>query len=154
VPDSDAGRPQKPLPQRFCNPLSRYRFLYWKETGRLDGYLVLQTSILPDRRGINIVDWEANRWEVQAQLLRAALECTGFGDLTVWSATTTDEARALLRDVGFSQPARTVGVAAANHRILIRPVSDDMLKREWVVGGRRLLDPAGWDLRMIDSDAH
>ena len=115
---------------------------------------MLQTSILPDRRGINIVDWEANRWEVQAQLLRAALECTGFGDLTVWSATTTDEARALLRDVGFSQPARTVGVAAANHRILIRPVSDDMLKREWVVGGRRLLDLADWDPRMIDSDAH
>lgn len=33
--------------------------------------------------------------------------------------------------------------------VLVRPADDEELRNEWVVGSRRLLDLASWDLRML-----
>ncbi len=35
--------------------------------------------------------------------------------------------------------------------LLVRPVSDELLKTDWALGGIRLLDLGNWDLRMIVS---
>jgi hypothetical protein len=139
---------------RFRNPLSRYRFLFWNDAGRLEGYLILQTSILPDRARTSIVDWEASRESVRADLLRAVIVRSGFEDLRVWTASLPGDARALLRDAGFRRTEAKAGVAAAQRRILVRPVRDDMREEDWVIAGRRLLEIGDWDLRMIDSDAY
>ncbi len=134
---------------RFRNPASRYRFLLWKERARLEGYLVLQSSVLSDSRQINVVDWQASSGEVRAELLRAAVRSCRFEDLTIWSATLSEDARALLRDAGF----RRIVEVSVPRRILVRSVQDELPGEQWVVGGRRLLDLADWDLRMVDSDA-
>ena len=139
---------------RFGNPRSTYRFLYWG-LGRLEGYLVLRRPVdaARARRGsITIVDWEAATTAVRAGLLQAATEWGNFHRLTVWSATLPGDVKEVLRDYGFT-PVETRGVMAASRpTMLVRPLRKELLQGEWSWGGRRLLDLANWDLRMIYSD--
>jgi GNAT superfamily N-acetyltransferase len=136
---------------RFGNPTSRYRFLFRNDAGRLDGYLVLQTSILSTKLAVNIVEWEATLPTVRAELLRAAVERGRFRDLRIWSTSLPETSRALLRDLGFRRVGEAPGVA--ERRLMIRPVRDEMLERDWVLAGRRISDIADWNLQMSDSDA-
>lgn len=151
-------RDQQYFAWRFQNPLAVYRFLLW-EDARLEGYLVLRTSVVnPDRVGVSIVDWEASNAQVRAELLEAAVEWGNFADLTIWSSTLPVEAKTLLQNSGF-QPLdepQSIGRAyregASRPTVLIRPVRDEMVKTDWVLAGRGLLDLGNWDLRMIYSD--
>ncbi|MGH7962490.1 MAG: GNAT family N-acetyltransferase [Candidatus Binatia bacterium] len=138
---------------RFQNPLSSYRFLFWEGT-QVEGYLVLQEKRYKDKGQVNIVDWEATNPQVRADLLRAAVRWGNFAALTVWSATLSDEVKALLQDTGFNLVAEGRGITRDRRTLLMRPVRDDMLEADWVLTNLQLLDLANWDLRMIYSDSY
>ena len=146
-------RNQQYFAWRFQNPLSLYRFLFW-EDARLEGYLILQTSVYTDRVRVSIVDWEANNMQVRADLLQAAIQRGNFVDLRTWSATLPPEAKTLLQNSGFNSLDETGSITGSYSTVLVRPVHDEMLKADWVFAGRRLLDLANWKLRMIYSDAY
>ena len=136
---------------RFRNPLREYRFLYHSRDDRLDGYMVLQRHrggrTEPVR--VNVVDWEATDARVRRTLLDAAL--TGeFAELVIWAATLDAETRELLRERGFT-PIDEADAIRGVPGLMVRSVRDDVLPGDWTIGGRRLLDLANWDLRMIYS---
>lgn len=140
---------------RFQNPLSQFRFLFWDDA-RLEGYLVLQAPVYAydgKARG-NVVDWEATDVQVWADLLQAAIDWGQFDKLTIWSATLSDKAKALLQTMGFNFVNKTRRIARDIDlpTILTRPVRQEMLKTDWVVADCHLLDLTNWDLRMIFSD--
>lgn len=138
---------------RFNNPLAAYRFLFW-EDGGLEGYLVLQRKLYKDRVRVNVVDWEATSPQVWADLLRAAIRLGGFDTLTIWSATLSDEAKVLLQGLGFAYFAEKESLSRSSSSVLVRPTRDEMLKADWVIADRRVLDLASWDLRMTYSDSY
>jgi GNAT superfamily N-acetyltransferase len=146
-------RDQQYFAWRYQNPLSKYRFLYW-EASRLRGYLVLRASIHAYNADIEIVDWEAADEQVRADLLHAAIEWGAFDNITIWSSTLPVEAKTLLESKGFRLLQQTDGFGQSFPTILVRPVRDELLKKDWVSGGLRLLDSHNWDLRMIYSDGH
>jgi len=133
---------------RFRNPLRNYRFFYWDE-GRLEGYLVLQTGRPPLGR-VHVVDWEARDEKVRAGLLDAVFECGRYPELVAWSAAVPMAARSLLAQRGF-EPVDRDKTARGIPCVLVRPIRDAGPPDQWTVAGRRLLDPADWDLRMIYS---
>jgi GNAT superfamily N-acetyltransferase len=137
------------LAWRFRNPLREYRFLYTGDD-RLDGYLVLQCQRgAHGRARVNVVDWEATDASIRDTLLDAAL--TGaFAELVTWTASLDADTRDLLRRRGFT-PIDEADAARGVPGVLIRPVRDDALRTDWTIGGRRLLDLANWDLRMLYS---
>jgi hypothetical protein len=144
---------------RFKNPLSRYRFLYWKDP-MLKGYLVLQAWGNPRRRAaVNIVDWEAATPRARKELLDAALRWGEFETVRIWCATLPDEAKTLLAGAGFepweTREGHGRGLYASAHRggVLVRRLHDETLKSsDWTLGNRKVLDMSHWDLRMIYSD--
>lgn len=136
---------------RFQNPLRVYRFLFWEEAN-LEGYLVLQKSIstLSDRERVSIADWEATNPQIGEELLRTAIQLGNFTDLGIWSATLPEGTRTLLQDTGFKPLLdETGGKDRYRSYVLVRPVRDEMLKTDWVLANRRLMDLANWDLRML-----
>jgi GNAT superfamily N-acetyltransferase len=141
---------------RYRNPLSRYRFLFWADT-RLEGYLVLQTPVLRAGRTVTIVDWEAVHAGAHAGLLGAALDWGRFEEVAIWTAALSAEAKAILREAGFRTvvPPVTLGRAhrrRASRQVILLTTRPNGPVADWAVGGRRLLDPANWDVRAIDSD--
>jgi acyl carrier protein len=137
---------------RFENPLSRYRFLYWHED-RLEGYLVLQAPARARDARVYLVDWEARSPRVRAALLEAALRWGRFPDLRTWGATLDLGARRLLREHGFRPPIHAAGRPQPHaSTVLVRALGSNGAGA-WTLGGRRLLDLASWDLRMLYSDA-
>jgi GNAT superfamily N-acetyltransferase len=136
---------------RFQNPLSRYRFLFWEED-RLEGYLVLQeytSEYSPDV--LNIVDWEASNAAILSGLLQAAVSVFAKARrLIIWSATLPPPTIALLQMNGFHS-VRHPKAAPSPPAILVRPIHRGQLDGEWMLAGRRLLDLASWDLRMLYS---
>ncbi len=136
---------------RFQNPLHAYRFLFWEETN-LEGYLVLQKSIstLSNRERVRIADWEATSPQIGEELLRTAIQLGNFNDCGIWSATLPAGTRTLLQDTGFNPLLNEAeGMDRYRSSVLVRPVRDEMLKTEWTLVNRRLLDLANWDLRML-----
>lgn len=135
---------------RFRNPLREYRFLYAGDD-RLDGYMILQC-----RRGghgsslrVSVVDWEGTDAPIRQALLDAAL--TGaFAELVTWAASLDADTRDLLHRRAFTSIDQA-DTARGVPGILIRPVRDDALRTDWTIGGRRLLDLANWDVRMLYS---
>jgi GNAT superfamily N-acetyltransferase len=140
------------LSWRFKNPLHRYLFVYWKET-ELEGYLVLQEYIsdMMEKVGFNIVDWEGTSLHVRTGLLRKAVELCSSTLLNIWSTTLCGETRTLLKDSGFRPGKEIPGVGTPQPCLLVRPVQDDMLQEDWLLGRHRLLDMSSWDIRMIYS---
>jgi hypothetical protein len=100
------------------------------------------------------VDWEATNAQVRADLLQAAIHWGNFPELTIWSATLPDEAKTLLNNTGFEQRGGEGNLARYLPTVLVRPIRDEMLKDDWVLADRRLLDVDNWDLRMIYSDGN
>ncbi|MGH7799581.1 MAG: GNAT family N-acetyltransferase [Thermodesulfobacteriota bacterium] len=144
-------RDQEYFAWRFNNPLSLYRFLFWEDT-MVEGYLVLQTGLYEDKVKVNIVDCEAANPRIRVELLKAAIHLGNFDVLTIWSATLSDEAKILLQDTGFNYSDKTESIARYRPTILVRPVRDEMLRTDWVLVNRQLLDLTNWDLRMIYSE--
>lgn len=133
---------------RFRNPLFRYCFLFWADA-RIEGYLILRAPVhwvAP----VAIVDWEATNQQIQAELLHAAIAWGRFSKLTAWMASVPDERAAILRDLGFRDEKRS-GVDRYHPCVLVRRVWEEPAAREWTPGGRALLDPANWDMRMLYS---
>ena len=146
-------RDQQYFAWRFQNPRAVYRFLFW-EDARLEGYLVLRRWVYTDRVAVNIVDWEATNAQVRADLLQAAIRWGNFAHLTIWSATLPDEAKTLLQITDFKELEGKGNMTRFHPTVLVRPIRDEMLKGDWVLADRRLLDLANWDLRMIYSDGY
>ncbi len=71
-----------------------------------------------------------------------------------WSATLGERTARLLQTAGFRRVNETQGVRRYRPGVLVRAVRDEMQEADWVVAGRRLLDMANWDLRMIYSDGY
>jgi len=137
---------------RFQNPIHKYWFLFWEEPD-LEGYLVLQ-EYLPesmDRTVTNIVDWEASDDRVRAGLLQAALRLGHFPDLRIWSATLPDKTKALLETSGFRPGGGGSGIADQQKCILVKPLREGAPEKDCVLAGRRLLEIADWDVRMMYS---
>jgi hypothetical protein len=136
---------------RFANPLCEYRFLFWDDV-QLEGYLVLQTPAwpAPTRRSCRIMDWEASHEEVRAALLQAAIVWGQFPELVSWSATLPEGARRALDENRFAPvDGPPQSLPRVQPSVLVRPTRDEWLRDEWVVGTRRLLDLASWDLRRL-----
>jgi acetyltransferase (GNAT) family protein len=141
------------LAWRFANPMHDYRFLYATRGGKLAGYLALRAramSIQPTAR-VCIADLAARDAATRAALLGAAVDAGRFAELVAWSATLDPGDRALLAARGFAplEPERS---ARGWPCVLVRATRDRPAS-EWTLGGRPLLDPASWDLRMLDSMA-
>lgn len=136
---------------RFGNPLNVYRFLFW-EDARLEGYMVLQKRRHTRGGETRILDWEATHPQVHEDLLYAAIDRCHSTVLSTWSATLGERTARLLQAAGFRRVNETQGVRHYRPGLLVRAVRDEMQEADWVVAGRRLLDMANWDLRMIYSD--
>jgi len=146
-------RDREYLSWRFLNPQHRYLFLYWEEKG-LEGYLVLQEYVSEFRppAQVNIVDWEGTSREVRAGLLHEALGLCPFPDLNIWTAPLSEESKSLVEDAGFRpvhDPA--AGTKDIPPSLLVRSLEAGVPATEWALDGRRMLDMANWDVRMIYS---
>jgi GNAT superfamily N-acetyltransferase len=139
------------LAWRFANPLHEYRFLLAGEDV-LEGYLVLQAYRLVGRGRVNVVDWEAASPAVRRALLGAAIDWGRFAELSTWTMSLPEEAGAILRESGFLPVTRDrrlpQGLA-----VLVRSVTPSPSEPGPALGGRRLLDAANWDMRMLYSMA-
>lgn len=146
-------RSREYLAWRFANPMHDYRFLYVTRGGRLDGYLVLRAramSLAPTAR-VCIADLAGRDARVRAELLGAATAAGRFAELVAWAATLAPDERTLLCERGFAplEPERRLRGWPC---VLVRATRDTPV-REWALAARPLLDPATWDLRMLDSMA-
>lgn len=147
-------RDQQFFSWRFQNPISQYRFLYWKNK-KLEGYLVLQTSVYTDNVcRVSIVDFEATSERVYKHLLLATLQLGKFGFITIWTSTLKEEINSLLKSLGFKILKKKMGVADARPTVLVGATNSGMLNEEWVLFNLRLLDLKNWDIRMIFSDTY
>ena len=146
-------RSREYLAWRFANPMHDYRFLYAEEDGRLAGCLVLRARVLslvptPQVAVAELVGRDAR---VRGALLATAIDAGRFAELVAWGARLGAEERALLRERGFA-PLDPTRSARGHPCALVRPTRAEA-GGEWQIGGRALLDPASWDLRMLDSMA-
>jgi hypothetical protein len=137
---------------RFQNPFSQYGFLYC-DRAELEGYLALQERPMdPEDPALNIVDWEASSPEVFERLLRSASHVAGPNrQLFIWSATLSPLYSALLAKNGFRAIDTEPGPGRQLPAMLVRSLKEDRPASEWTFAGRRLLDLADWNLRMLDS---
>jgi len=146
-------RDQEYFAWRFKNPLCAYRFLFWQDT-RFQGYLVLQTPARRSTNAIHIIDWEAACFQARADLLRAAVEWAGTEPLSIWSVSLSRDTLGLLNDAGFRPEVHSSARGGFRPALLVRSLAKATPDLDWVLLGRRLLDPASWDLRMIYSDRY
>lgn len=147
-------RDQQYFEWRFQNPLSHYRFLYWRDK-KLEGYLILQTSAYTDNIGwVSILDLEASSEHVCKDLIIATLRSCEFCYIRIWTSTLPEDTKAILKDCGFKILKEKIGVAEARPSILVRPTRDEMLNEEWIILNLELLDLNNWDIRMIFSDTY
>jgi hypothetical protein len=141
------------LAWRFANPMHDYRFLTAGQDGRLTGCLVLRSRVMGQAPTpqVCVAELIGRDAQVRGALLAAALDAGRFAELVVWDARLGAEERALLRERGFAplDPAR----GARGHPCALVRSTRALPASEWRIGGRALLDPATWDLRMLDSMA-
>jgi hypothetical protein len=144
-------RDREYLTWRFQNPLSDHRFLYWEE-GRLEGYLVLnrRPSDLGAWDRVYIADLEASSMRIRSELLTSAIALGRFPELVTWTATLSEDQQRLLVSQGF-EPVDPEDTARGCPCILMRPLRGSPPDTEWALGGRRLLDIASWDIRVLYS---
>jgi GNAT superfamily N-acetyltransferase len=142
-------RDERYLAWRFQNPLHEYRFLFGDGDG-LEGYLVLQAYRMDRSRGVNIVDWEGTTSRIRADLLQAVIDWGGFENLSIWTATLSDEVLGLLSAAAFVPAA---GPGSRSPNVLVASTHRAPLSSDAALGGRRLLDLAEWDMRMLYSMA-
>jgi hypothetical protein len=123
---------------RYQNPLSHYRFLFWKRN-RLEGYLVVEqpTSAYANSRRISIVDWEGTSKEVCSGLLDVIISDPYLEELFIWAGTLSATQRDLLAENGFKPTLEPGRMGRHRPCVLVRCVRDEDLKKEWTVAGKR-----------------
>ncbi len=142
-------RDEEYLTWRYRNPLYEYRFLF---TGadRLEAYLVLRADRQDPARGVNVVDWEGATAALCEELLRAAVDWGSFPELTIWTATVPVDTLAAVSRAGFLSVDARARTRFSN-TILVCDVSGSRVAPDMMLGGKRLLDSASWDMRMVYS---
>jgi GNAT superfamily N-acetyltransferase len=126
---------------RLSCPLADHRYLLACGPDGLDGYLILERRLGPSGDGaVTIADWEAPDPAVRENLLRAALHWGRFGEITTWSATLSDETRAILARAGFRSVTEGGELARYRSCVLARG-AESVLPREL----------SRWDLRPLWS---
>jgi GNAT superfamily N-acetyltransferase len=138
---------------RFQNPCSTHRFFFLGDS-RLDGYLVLQKTLVPDPtiRGINILDWEGRSTAARAALLDAVVRWCPDAMLRVWACSVSAEDRTLLLARGFKPEPQPVRADSRIREFIVLPTSGVRSATAWLHGGVNLLDADNWELRMAYSD--
>jgi hypothetical protein len=138
---------------RYRDPFSDYRFLFWQRR-RLEGYLVLRSSVNIISNVVNIVDWEAADVQIRHELLRLAIKWGNFYRLNIMSRTLEDSLLRILKNLGFQVSKEASTVKDYDPSLLIRPINDKLLKSDWLIANKNILDFNNWDLRMIYSDGY
>jgi hypothetical protein len=138
---------------RFRSPLSRYRFFYWQKT-TLEGFLVLQRSILPTAGLAHLIDWAATAPEVLTELLQAAVQDVRLGSLELWSATLPEAMVATLYEQRFTPTERPIPDTGFRPSLLVLCLNAAMFNGEWRLAGRSVTDVENWELRMVCGDQY
>jgi hypothetical protein len=135
---------------RLRNPLRSYRYLYYTDGGRLDGYLILRAPRPGglDRGGIRLADLEALTPAGRDRLLTVAIETAKQVGCHAWGATLPAAALDRLERLG-------TGPVAASARAHGCPcvLQKTLDGGSGQLGGRRFATLSDWDLRMIDTMA-
>ena len=139
------------LEWKLANPLHDYRVLLAGDGG-LDGYLVLQAYRVTASARVNVVDWEGTSPSVRRALLEAAIEWGRFGTLGTWTMSLSRDAQALLAELGFG-PVPRHPLLPQGTALLVRGVTAAPPETAFMLGDRRVLDAASWDMRMLYSMA-
>ena len=136
---------------RFNDPRSTYRFLFPEAgDGELDCFIVLQQ---PRRGGqVAVVDWQFSDQRSWLDMLGAVLESGGVSGLSIWSATLPPSLRQGLEELGFRAGPEIDTRAHPARGLLVTATRPGVSPAEWLLGGRPLVQPEHWDLRMIFSD--
>ena len=135
----------------FRNPRLEFRYLFWESEGRLEGYLVLQRSLLSrgEPASVWVSDWEGTSDAILTDLLDTAVRHGRFGQLATWTATYPESVKATLTRFGFV-PIDLERRARGQPAALIRPVREADLDREWTLEGRPVMGLDNWRLRLLN----
>jgi hypothetical protein len=136
---------------RFDNPLSRYRFLYHGD-GDLDGFVVVRTGRYKLTDRVTIIDAEAVSPTILNELLDATVRAFGAWNLSIWAVSLEPAIRAHLQSAGFMLKQPKDPQARHSRALLVKATDPSLPPDQWVLGSRRVLDPANWDLRQLWSD--
>ena len=137
---------------RCTNPFACNRFVY-VESGRLEGYLIVQARSHRPRDYSAIVDVEASDPAVLEDLLDAATKHLAIDRLVIWCATFDASMRSVLERRGFHPLPRPASIAEPRAALLARrlPAADAL---EAALGARRVERLTDWDIRMAYPDAY
>ncbi|MBI3797872.1 MAG: hypothetical protein HY268_13005 [Deltaproteobacteria bacterium] len=138
---------------RFRSPLSRYQFFYWQKT-TLEGFLVLQQSLLPTAGPTHLIDWAATTPEVLTELLQVAIHAVGLGSLELWAATLPEAMVATLHKQGFTPAESPLPNTTYRPSLLGQCMNATMFNGEWRLAERRVTEVENWELRMICGDQY
>ena len=135
----------------FRNPGLEFRYLFWESEGQLEGYLVLQRSLLSrgEPASVWVSDWEGTSDAIRADLLDAAVRHGCFSQFATWTATYPESVKATLTRFGFV-PIDLERRARGQPAALIRPVRDADPDREWTLEGRQVMGLDNWRFRLLD----
>lgn len=132
----------------FRHPRRRFRFLFHRGQGDIDGYLVLAVSLHHDSP-VKIVDCEGSP-EVVTALLSAAVQDCGLQRVVAWRPTIAQASAADLNRLGFVElPVKSV--AEPYTTVLMMPNARPATA-PWTLAGRDVVDPRHWDLRQAFGD--
>jgi hypothetical protein len=87
---------------------------------------------------------------IRSELLSSAMALGRFPELVTWTATLSEDQQRLLVNQGF-EPVDPEDTSRGCPCILMRPLRGSPPDTEWALGGRRLLDIASWDIRVLYS---
>ena len=134
---------------RFANPTREYRFLRYELEGLTEGYMAIAhyRSHHPPTIPFHISDWQGTSPEVCARLLETALDWGDFQALGAWTASLSEDSKALLVHSGF-EPIQSETLARGQPCVLLKKLGPP---GDWSVGGVPAVDPARWDIQLIDS---
>lgn len=135
---------------RFHDPRFVYRFLFIANGADLEGFVVLHQP--PGGGFVSIVDWCAENTASRTRLLQALLR-SGIDRIQIWASTLPRDFLEELHASGFRDGGHEDSARRLLAGMLIGATSDAPAE-SWRLGGRPLLDPAEWDLRMLYSDAY
>jgi hypothetical protein len=135
---------------RYKNPRSKYRFLYWGNVDKIDGYIVLRSRINERDGNVMIVDWETENLDIFKNLLNASIKLGQFRYLSTWSESLSHEKKKMLKERGFSISTYVGEEDRDNFPpiILVNKIADN----NWKINNCNILDVSNWDLRPIYAD--
>jgi hypothetical protein len=137
---------------RYRNPKAVYQFLFWKQHGVLEGYMVLQVGGLLKQGPLCIVDWEATNDRVRRELFDAVLELGRSSELTTWSVSLPEGVKTMLRAAGFTPAETSENLARTGPGFLVRMIDRSHPVADPASENLSPMDIRSWDLRMIDSE--